>query len=654
MTTPSVSAYGASGWRLANDRSQIFHSDDDRYLISFEDRWRQRIEVIDLQTGLPLAAQYPGKVRAFAQRDNQLVIINDNQLTLTCLSQLDQCHSVLLDTDTCAVAISPDGSRIAVGLKNNQLLLLDNELNQCHQSELEVPAALLRFSPDGSQLAIYATQDKTQRLWLQDCDTNQLTQLKGSRGAIKALCWAAEADSADTLVAASGKVLYRWPAGVVKAVPLYKSDADMTLLGVHSGRAVIKLANDIVVLDASAGDEVWRWQWDNVVVASMTAGHVAYGENRELCVRDIVTGEQRLSVASPDEWFQFVSLSHDGGSVCCSDWNHALYRWQLADGMASHPLAPFSKAQQLIPLTAAGQWLTLNSNQAFVWQQDQPTALQRYFVPGADVIALDEEAGELWHCGFRLSCVSLVSGKRIKKLATGLPGDAACLCVIDARRLLYISASGRRHYGHLVQLDRDSGEVLSDHKIDFTVIAAELIDGAVLLQSRGGDRYRYDLASHEVTPLSHYSMRYSCGLHPLHDPVVSVSPSHSLILEYGDIDDAPSRQKGGNFMLAVTDANHPEEALLEKEYPLEIDCAALSADQSQVLSCHKTPQGGYCLTLTALTDGAAEQHIELPLQQDHLLLGSAAPKVTKIHSLADQSVLLSFSDGQLLRVAVGR
>jgi outer membrane protein assembly factor BamB len=594
-TKSVIRQYGSSQWLCSNSSTYLSYSSDDRYLIAHDYRYSKQLDVFDANSGQLLPEQYPGRVEQLQTAANYLLLADHNTVTLTQFEQLQQTINYTFDDPIQAIAITPNASCIAVALANNTVQLFDHQLTPTQQHTLAQRPQRLFFNESGQQLAIYASVNRTHRLYLLELylysepANSKLIELKGARGELFNVCWAK-----DKLYAATNKSVLSWPQSGGKAQTVFKSTRDCVLIGHHDNTLIVsQKSHQLLALDDDTYQPNWQHNLTGYTTPLLHQGKVIFRYRGDTLAAAVIDGKI-VSSAPCHIVCNHFTINHIGTRVSISSHGYRLLHWDLTDNQYQNSTTPDHSVEQIIMAEDGNSWITAQYDQVLFWQKDQSQP-QQVIRPKATSVAafdVDFEQQQLWVSSWEVDCFCLKTGKWLRQLNNFFEGGCSIFRVIDQQRLLFISESQRRSYGRLIILDRQTGEQLHYEKVGSTFIDAVRLDDHFILQSKAGNRYRLDLNSYELTFFSGYTVCFSHDLYPSHHPVRSFSPIHPKTLEFGAPKNIPESQKRC-CLLAVSDRQNEQDLIPEMAFDDPISQAAFTADEKHVVTAHQPRDKDY-------------------------------------------------------------
>ena len=234
-----------------------------------------------------------------------------------------------------AIAISPDGSRLAIGAKAGAIHIYDMETaKELYKLPLKDPSCLL-FSPDGKSLAT-GSHDQKVRIW--NLASRQIVHtMSGHHSWVETLAF-----SPDGTVLASGgqdNMVHLWNTETATEIVDLAGHAFWVFGASFSrdGKYAVTSAGDGTtrVWDSKSGASVRvhkanRGEWVRSVAASPNGKHYAIAETGRLVVHDFASGEEVWQYDRPDlERVLFASLvySNDGKTLVATGTDGVIRVW---------------------------------------------------------------------------------------------------------------------------------------------------------------------------------------------------------------------------------------------------------------------------------------------------------------------------------------
>ena len=431
------------------------------------------------------AASLKNMSDVFGQLDLALLLsvaANQSQPTLEAQNSLfralDEANRIKRFVPTAgtlvSLAVSPDGSMIATGGFDGEIVLWDAKTLQTRatmqqgKSKVNV-VQYLSFSPDGRTLASVSGE----RIVLWDVLSGQerrMLPLPGGRGQV---AW-----RPDGTMLFSGSLnepfIFLWDAATgIRRSPIRVDDRNLTNLAVSpDGKTMASVEfgkNGITLWDVATGKEQKILQGHQGSIKAIGFSPdgtllASGGQDAIIIIWEVTTGTQRMTLKGHTERVDCVAFSHDGKRLASGSNNRTIMLWDLMSGKPFELLRGHTNGLLNVVFTPDDKALVSNAfdDTFMVWNLGMPGQRARLSGHEADVRAVaitpdgatlasgsDDGTIRLWDAA---------SGQE-RAVLKGHRGEVRTMAFSpDGRRL----ASGADHDRRIIFWDVKSGRQLKE------------------------------------------------------------------------------------------------------------------------------------------------------------------------------------------------
>lgn len=293
-----------------------------------------------------------------------------------------------------ALAVSPDGSKLAVGTAGQEVVVIDASTGTVERSLSGHSGAVnaVAFSPDGSVIAS-ASEDQGIILW--HSTGGIIDRLNGRGGSVNAVAFSPDGmtllsgdSTGETILwdVQNGTVLHRLTGhdGAVNAVA-FSPDGVWALSAGED--------TDIVIWSAQTGEEIRRLEGHAAAVFDLAVSRsggiaISSGDDSRAIVWNLADGSIARQFTEHITRVEAVAMSPDGGQVASADQSGNIFVWRPATGQITQRFSGHRGAIRTLAFSADGQRLYSGGvdDSMMVWDLESGVLAKRWNEPQVYVL----------------------------------------------------------------------------------------------------------------------------------------------------------------------------------------------------------------------------------------------------------------------------